>query len=477
MAGSLRKGVNPIVLAAVFLLIIGLAVIGILKFQEFVGPIEINEMSSDQRCKGTKLEIDHVWIDGENNVLFILKNSGSISLKPSEWKAITVTGGVEGKQSTIIITTTLINHDNNSDCTIPLNDSANWDIGQLYKVTCIGWGNVSGLKKNDIYSITVKPACGYLATKSVTLANLSSSSSTTTTTIPEPASTPNSSDAVAAITPADNQTLQQQQLQQSDSEKRCAGIRLSVDQVWIDNNGSDVSFTLQNSGIYNLKPDEWSGINVTGGVAGKKSTSFTRGLNVTGRVNGCTIPLDGSANLSSDYSYKVTCHGWKPADIEEHDVYFVTVSPPCGAGATNSVVYSRPSGPVNQQASARCKGIRLAIDEVWIDVGNVSFTLRNSGSISLKPNEWEEITVTGSVAGKSTSFCNSLSAVNDNFSCYVVGGGLNETSEWAIGISYEVTCPNWGAVASIAENDVYAVTVRPPCGAQGTNSVVYTAVG
>ena len=141
------------------------------------------------------------------------------------------------------------------------------------------------------------------------------------------------------------------------------------------------------------------------------------------------------------------------------------------------------SQQMNKQLGSeqRCEGIKLSIDQVWIEGGaspdDVKFTLRNAGSINLKPVDWMKITVTGGVTGKSTSVANCLNGTGGTAGCAgICDATITNTSNWNSGDTYQVTCSGWaGDVApEIEENDVYAVTAQPDCGTPATNSAVFT---
>ena len=123
------------------------------------------QLREQQRCQLTQLAVDDVWpVDASNPatgdavMLFSLRNSGSINLNEEEWKAISVTGGVENKD--LFSSTTLINGFGTAVGQCYVNITGEFDAQMTRKVACIGFGGESNWENNDVYTITVQPACG-----------------------------------------------------------------------------------------------------------------------------------------------------------------------------------------------------------------------------------------------------------------------------------------------------------------------------
>jgi len=127
----------------------------------------------------------------------------------------------------------------------------------------------------------------------------------------------------------------------------------------------------------------------------------------------------------------------------------------------------------NQQ---RCQGILLTIDNIWNDEYGISFVMRNAGSVNLKVAELNKTTVTGGVSGKPVIFTNGISIGywSANTTCGMDSPPPSPYT-WNVGESYKVTCNEDPFVddSDVADNDVYAITITPPCGNGAVNSFTY----
>lgn len=157
---------------AIMTLVLGGSFIWVTKFQGLVGQQMNKQLGSEQRCEGIKLSIDQVWIKGTSDIAFTLRNAGSYSLKPDEWHAITVTGGVSGKKAGF---SKGLNSSGGgvggSGCFVSIDEiSAGeiWNSGSSYTVSCPAWVG-SDVAEDDVYSVTAQPHCGTPATNSVVM--------------------------------------------------------------------------------------------------------------------------------------------------------------------------------------------------------------------------------------------------------------------------------------------------------------------
>ena len=138
---------------------------------------------------------------------------------------------------------------------------------------------------------------------------------------------------------------------------------------------------------------------------------------------------------------------------------------------------------MNKQLSdqQRCQLIQMSVDDVWAndpadpqdDADNMMiFTLRNAGSINLREDEWEAISVTGGIDQKKRFTSTTLEGTPGQAveQCYV-----NISTNFDAQTTHKVICfgfaddPNW------EDNDVYTIIVQPGCGTGSQGSWVYTS--
>ena len=174
--------------AVIILFVLGILLVGgiifggsflwMTKFQSMIGQQMNTQLSDQQRCQLVTLAVDDVWFDFENyTVHFTLRNAGSVNLKSSEWQAITVSGGVSGKDSFFAhslrdasVTETLTDGEWCGVRSLSSEDHFNAQTTQV--VTCQGFIEEGYLvEETDMYTVTVQPGCGTGAQESVNYTN------------------------------------------------------------------------------------------------------------------------------------------------------------------------------------------------------------------------------------------------------------------------------------------------------------------